>query len=182
MSELNTQRLLKIQVAVAVLAVGATAFSLYELGPLTQRQAELKADIESLQAKRAELQRDNATLAGAAKPADNSSGSKITAWLYLGRAADGHWAPASDSVAPAPNPELVQGFSAVVARRNATLVGTIEDEPISPKSSSGPVQLVKSGTELNVEELKTQPSIGGASLVWAKVSVPPDKVLELSGK
>ena len=182
MSELNTQRLLKIQVAVAVVAVGVTAFSLYQLGPLTQRQAELKADIESLQAKRTELQRDNDTLGRGAKPADMPSGGKITAWLYIGRASDGHWAPASDGVVPFPDSALVKDFSAVITTKNATLVGTIEDETPSPKSSTEPVQLVKSGTELPVVELKTQPSVAGASLVWVKVSVPADKVLELSGK
>lgn len=183
MTEVNTRRLLKIQVAVAVLAVGVTAFSLYQLGPLTQRQAELKGEIQALEAKRNELQRDNQALMGTAKPAANTS-DHVDAWLYVGRVSDGRWAPRSDGVVPSPNAAAVQDFRAISTMKNVRLVDNVENESTAAitRSSSGPVQLVKANTELPVLEIRTQPSIGDASYVWVKVSVPADKVLVIDSK
>lgn len=182
MIELNTQRVLKIQVLVAIFAVGITVLSLFQLTPLTEKQAELKADIEALEAKRAELQRDNTLLMTAAKPPEKFSMNKVEAWLYVGRANNGHWAPPSDGVTPLPIPAVTKDFRTVSITKNVTLVGQIEStSPETKSNSSGePVQLVIADTELPVLELKTQPSIGGASLVWAKVSVPANKILEIA--
>jgi hypothetical protein len=182
MIELNTQRILKIQIIVGIVAVAITVFSLFQLAPLIEKQAELKADIEALEAKRTELQRDNNLLSRAAKPAEKSSQQEVEAWLYVGRASSGAWAPRADGVVPVPTPTATQDFGKVSTTKNVTLVGQIESALSSISASEETVQLVKAGTELNVLELKTQPSIGGAALVWAKVRVPADKVLEISKK
>jgi hypothetical protein len=100
MIELTTQRILKIQVFVALIAVAITAFSVFQLSPLMEKQAQLKTEIQVLEAKRTELQRDNLWLAQAAKPVHQSSPKNTEAWIYVGRTSGGQWAPAAEGVAP----------------------------------------------------------------------------------
>jgi hypothetical protein len=185
MIALSTERLLKIQIIVAVIAVAITAFSLFQLSPLIEKQAALKADIRVLEAKRTELQRDNHLLAKAAKPASESVAKNVEAWIYVGRTSGGKWAPAADGVAPTPTPTIIEGFHAISTSKNVTLVGEIGNISSSQNDAADTpqlVQLVKAGSVLEVLELKTQRSIGDAFLVWARVNVPAAKLLEISAK
>ena len=182
---MKTERLLVVQIIVAAIAVAVTAISFYQIGPLTGKVSKLNAEIASLEAKRDELQHSNAALSRVAKPITNPTGA-VEAWLYIGRVAStDQWAPPSEGVEPSPNPLTVRDFVSVKVTKNAPLVDNIEGsssitrvEPGMTKDAS--VRLVQAGTVLKVIEIKTQPSIGGASLVWAKTSVPSEKVLEVT--
>lgn len=181
---MKTENLVKTQVIVAAIAIAVTAFSFYQLVPLTEKLTKLKAEISALEAKRNELQRNNDAITKTAKPIENPSGN-VAAWLYVGRISSGdQWAPPSEGVAPFPDASVVRNIKNVSVKKNSRFVENIESssESTTSQPSEAPVQLVRAGTELPVLDLKTQPSVGGGSLVWVKVNIPANTILEIPGK
>lgn len=157
--------------------VGSIYYSATRLRPLED-------EIKTLEAKRDELRLNIDRLVAVARPMKNARDS-VTAWIYMGRASDaGKWAPLADGVEPVPNLGVTKDFHAIKILKNKSFVENLESKVnlLDKTAINEPVVLVRSGTTLQISEIKTEPSIGGAELVWAKVTIPPEALLEIAAK
>lgn len=155
-----------------------------EISAKAQEAVNLQHQIE---AKQAELQRVSEAVSRVAQPLPNTA-KNIEGWLYVGRiGSDGTWAPLSEGVQPAPSGQQTV-FNALTVAKESPIVDSTDGDtpktggPTSSQSSAGPVQFVKSGTQLNVLKIWKEKSIGDGSLIWAKVNVAPQNVLDVGRK
>jgi hypothetical protein len=170
----------------AVFLAGSLYYAATRLSPLEDEIAMKRQEIAALEAKKRELQRLTETVTQLAKPI-SATGQTINGWLFVGRVGSaGKWAPPSEGVIPAPNSTQTTDFNSVSVMKDAPIASTIEEKKVETNAAKSlqkePVQFVRAGTYLSVVEVARQPSIGGGQLVWAKVSVPPDRVLQVGTK
>lgn len=138
---------------------------------LTTLAGDLASRSQQLKEAQAQKARE---VAKVAKPAAGST--PLVAWVYVGRLnSSGRWAPVSDDVIPDPRGGKPQ---TVALKANTMLLATLADT--GDQAPSGPLQMVRNDTQLPVIEVRQEDSIGGGKLVWAKVSVPADNVLEVA--
>jgi hypothetical protein len=164
----------------AAFLIGSLYYSATKLRPLQADIEKKKKEIAVLEAKKIELQRVNDMVTQRAKPvaADRAM---VKGWLYIGRIGkDGKWAPASEGVAPTPDPLQTSDFKRVTIKKSASIVGRIEpktDIAAFTPLEKGPALFVKAGTQLNVTEIRRETSIGDGWTIWAKVEAPSHYVL-----
>ncbi|MGN6830727.1 hypothetical protein [Paucibacter sp. M5-1] len=184
---MKTSFLVNVQIVVALVAVAATVFASRQLVPVTEQLVALKSEVVQLEAKKIELQRTNSVITANATPATSVVSAEV-GWVYVGRVnSDRVWAPPAEGVAPAPNEKAVENFKEVMVSKNTPYVDNADAPKVdiaefNPSTSSGPVRLVRAGTSLPVLDVRREASAGGASLVWAKVSIPAKAILEIQGR
>jgi hypothetical protein len=147
------------------------------------RVQPLREEVAQLEAKRTELARLAAAAEHAARPAAPSQ-QLVEGWIYLGRvSADGEWAPQSDRVESAKDPSLLIAGMQVSARQDVSLVDDISAEPndqhVSTQSTSATALFLKPATAVKVLDIRKQDSVGNGKLVWARIKVSSDALLQV---
>lgn len=176
-------------VALGVGFLAATViYSAMRLSPLelevsikNQQAIDLAHQIE---AKQAELQQVTEAVTRIAQPLSGAA-TNVEGWLYVGRInSSDKWAPLSQGVRPAPDGQQTS-FNCLTVVKDAPIVeGDNADLPKTansnlPQSSFKSILFVKSGTQLNVIKTWKDKSVGGGVLVWAKVNVAPQFILDI---
>jgi len=103
-------------------------------------------------------------------------------WLFLGRRSDDKWRPASFSINEPAYP--VKPGEELIVRSDALLYGsmdckTVDAADFQPNASTAQVILVKA-SQVGVPIITPPtecPASGGAKMIWAKVRVPPGRVV-----
>lgn len=173
-------------VLLGVIFLGATVlYSATRLRPLEEQIQAKKDEIVQLEARRAELARIVAAAEGVARPAAPSVTPQV-GWVYLGRvSSDGSWAPQSDRVKSSTVPSGVARNGLLEVQQNTSLVDELDlDSKETPSSASAgstitPSLFIRPGTRLKIVDVKQQGSIGDGKLLWAKVQVPSDALLQI---
>lgn len=176
-----------IVVGMAFLAA-TVIYSAMRLRPL---EAEVSAKAQEainlqhqIEAKQTELQRVTEAVARVAQPLPNNA-TNVEGWLYVGRiGSNDKWAPLSEGIRPAPDGQQTVFNALTVVKESPIIDGTSADtpktgEPTTSQPATGPIQFVKSGTQLNVLKTWQEKSIGGGAFIWAKVNIPPQYVLDV---
>jgi hypothetical protein len=159
-------------------------YSATQLRPLQQEVQAKRDEIAQLEARKAELSRFVSAAESAARPLASSS-APTTGWVYLGRVSNsGAWAPQSDRVQSSATPESVAKGNRIATIQNSSLVSDLDanadDGSIASGTTSSTVKVfIRPKTSLEVLEVRNQGSIGGGKLLWAKVQVQSDSLLQV---
>lgn len=166
----------------ALFLAGTVYYSATRLGPLEQDIRAKREEIAQLEAKKSELVRLAAAAENSARPATPSK-QETVGWVYLGRVSGGTWAPKSNRVESSATPDAVTAGSNIKTQQNTSLVDNI-DAPLVESSSarqsdSATNFFVKPNTALKILATREQDTIGGGKLLWAKVRVGSENLLQL---
>lgn len=135
----------------------------------------IAASSVSLQRQQAEV---TSEVARASRPLPKTA-DPVRGWLYAGLVVNGKL------VAPAQGIELGKdsadplAIKSVVVTKDSPILDNIDTEG---SVTSSQAQLVKAGTPLTVEATTPQKTISSGSLIWVKVTVPPERVLQSANK
>lgn len=145
-------------------------------------RANLQPIADAIAASSVSLQRQQAEVtsevARASRPLPKTA-DPVRGWLYAGLAVSGKL------VAPAQGIELGKDsadpltIKSVVVTKDSPILGNID---VEGSGASSQAQLVKAGTQLTVEATTPQKTISSGSLIWVKVTVPPERVLQPATK
>lgn len=137
----------------------------------------------------AHLQRQQEELTGEIARASQAlpkSASPVNGWLYAGLATNGNLIAPGRGIELGKESSNPADIKSVTVTKDSPIVDNIEVEGLSSNESKSSTiehaQLVKSGTQLSVEKTVPQKTIGSGLLIWVKVTVPPERVLQLAGK
>jgi outer membrane murein-binding lipoprotein Lpp len=162
----------------ALFLAGSVYYSATRLAPLEQSVRELSEEIAQLEARKTELLRFAAATDRAAKPVLPSD-QESDGWVYLGRvSSSGNWAPKSDRVESPKNLDAIIQGSTITTKQNTSLVDNIDIET-SKQPDTSIETFIKPGTKLEVLAIREQDSIGNGKLIWVKVHLTSESLLQV---